>query len=558
MRNVPKIALSAAVAVLVLTGLAGCLLFHRWTISEVATTTATVRLDGLDAVAATITEELVVAEAVEPAEDETQSKKKAEPVITGVVATFNRGDELAVLVDAEGNVLYSDDGRVAIRIGEVPEEGDKDAPQPICALVDRHLIYLPEDTPFAAYTVIALRGATTFGDFGLSEDEQPVDINTELEVVDEIDGVKLIGPEGSIRYIRDWIFTDAKTAHTSKVDAAEVYAAIFARGDEVSIIGEHGDCYIVSLPGEIDGLEFPALIEKWLVRLSSESAPEGRKGYAVYNCVVYDSAFMDHSIAEPSVDTVIEVLDEFNGVAYVRLPDGTEGYLPAKNVTPTTNYVAPRRYSGGGGGGGGSSGGQDGGDISLSAFRFGATTSRAILPGGKVAPSRALYVAGGEEGIISSVDTGTLTGTVLSANVPVMWAFFDRGDAFHMAEADEGKVGVQFAGRSGWMDAELVRADADEAFEPFDLHTQAGAVIYKDHHRTKELRTCDRNDIVHVVDEYGNGYIIEYTPKDGETVIAYIAKSVTSETEIPAPVVRRRSGGGGGGGGGQEWTDPVL
>ena len=555
MGNGTRIALLVAVAALAVAGLAGCDMFHKWSIVEVATTTATVRLDGLEAVAGTITEDLIVTEVVEPRETD----KKAESVVTGLVATFMRGDELTVLVDTEGKVIYSDDGRVAIRIGEVPEEGDKEAPLPICALVDRHLIYLPEDTPFEPYAVVALRGATTFGNFGLTEDEQPVGINTELEVVDEIDGVKLVGPEGSIRYIKDWIFTAEKTGHTSKVDVAEVYAAIMGRGDEVSIIGEHGDYWIISLPGEVEGLEFPALVEKWLVRTAGEAAPEGRSGYAVYNCVIYDSAFMDNSIATPKVDTVIEVLDEFGGVAYVRLPDGTEGYLPSKNVTPTTNYVAPRRYSGGGAGGS-SSGGQDGGDISLSAFRFGATTSKAVVSGGAVAPSRAVYVAGEEEGIISSVDTTPTSGIILSADVPVMWASLDRGDVFHAANAEEGQVGVQFAGRFGWMDEKLVRADADEAFEPFDLFTQAGAVIYEDHHRTKELRTCDRNDKVHVVDEYGDGYVIEYAPKDGETVIAYIAKSVTSETEISAPVVRPRGGGGGagGGGGGQEWTEPVL
>ena len=537
--------------------LGGC---HKWSIVEVGTTTATVRLDGLEAVAGSITEELVVIEAV-------AGEEADEDRVTGVVATFMRGDELTVLVDAEGMPLYSEDGRLAIRIGEVPAEDDKDAPLPICALVDRHLVLLPEDEPFEPCTVIALRGATTFSDFGLAEDEQPVEIDTELQIVDEIDGVKLVGPEGSIRYIKDWIYTDERTAHTSKVDGAEVYAAIMARGDEVSIVGEHGDYWIVSLPGEAEGLQFPALIEKWLVRLSTETAPEGRTGYAVYSCVVYDSAFMDRSIATPAVDTVIEVLDEFNGVAYVRLPDGTEGYLPAKNVTPTTNYVAPRKRSGGGGGGGGgsSSGGQDGGDISLSAFRFGATTSAAVLSGGRVAPGCAVYVAGQDEGIVGSVEAGPLTGAVLSAATPVLWALLDRGDAFHALseDAEMGTIDVQLAGRIGWMEAELVRADADEAFAPLDLFCQAGAVIYTDHHRTKELRTCDRNDKVRVIDEYGDGYVVEYAPKDGETVIAYIAKSVTSATEIPAPVTPRRSGGGGGGsssggGGGQEWTDPVL
>ncbi|MBR2789076.1 MAG: hypothetical protein IKD70_00455 [Eggerthellaceae bacterium] len=540
-RTTIRIVVFAIAALLATAFLAGC---HTFTVADVQTTPATVRLDGLQAFRADIAEDLTVAE--------------TEGEGAGVIATFKRGDVVEFITLAA-------DGRAAIRIGEGEEA--------VCALVDRHLLLLQEDKPFSPYTAFAMLGTTVFSDFSLKTGEEWLAVETPLEIVDEIDGVLLAGPEGSIRYLRPWAVVRQAPVITSKVDGAEVYADVLARDDEITIIGEHGDCYLLSYPGDAEGAEFPALIAKWLVRTPEEAAFEGRSGYAVYNCVVYDSALMTNAIAEPSVDTVIEVIDEFGGVAFVRLPDGTEGYLPSGNVTATTNYVAPRRYYGGGGGGGSSSssGSQDGGDISLTAFMSGVAAGPADFETGAATTARAAYVAGSDEGLPAVWDEGrpgAMTGIVLSAGTPVFWALLDRGDEVHAAPAEDGATfTVSLAGRTGWMISGLARRAGESAAAPLDLFTQEGAGIYADHARTVKLRTCGRNDVVRVVDEYGDGYVIEFATKDG-TVFAYITKSVTSATQIPAPATRPRSGGGGGGsssgssgssgGNSSEWTNPVL
>ena len=572
------LALAAALTTCAVAGMAGC---HKFSVNDVETTPAVVRLDGTQAVAGSITKDLIIS-AVEGEE-------------AGVVATFARGDEVAYLG-------MSEEGLAGIRVGE----GD----EAVVGLVDPKFLWLEGQERYTEHTAYAYLGASSFADFALTAGEEPLAVDAAVTVYDEIDGVLIVrdADDASDRYMRPWGLDAAASTWTSRVDLAEVYAAILSRDDTVTILGEATvggtDYYVVSFPAEREGArgtnatgeEFPALVPKWLVRTAQESAPEGREGYAVYNAAVFSNAFMASGIAYPAVDTVIKVLDEFAGVAYVELPDGTRSYMPAENVTDTTNYVAPRRGGGGGGGGGGStpapSTGNDGEDISLMAYRLGATVSQAVYSPGKAVVatgnyvmgtghgSKAAYVAGEGSNIwgatTDAVAAGT-EGTILSADTPVFWGFLDRGDAIHVAEvvADDGGEGdgtlwVQLAGRAGWMEENLMRENSAPAFAAQDLYTDNEARIYSDHHRDEVAVLADRNDVIHVVDEYGEGlggYVIEVPGEGGAApTYRYIDKSVASDTEYAAPAPRYYGGGGGGGGsssgggGGQtlEWTEPVM
>lgn len=532
LKHFAKIILVAALA-LGAAALAGC--GAKWSPADLETAPATVRIDGVTADAVAIDEALAISEFA------------AEDALAGTQLTFSRGDAVEWVLDAEGNPLTTDDGMAVIR---VTQGEDKDAVS-FAALVDARFLRLDSDTPFTVYSAFALLDAHTFTDLACTEDEAVLAIDTEVAVVEEIDGVLVVMIDGAQRFMLPGQLSKETSSITSRVDGAEVHAGTLSRDDKVAIIGEDEDYYVIAYAAKDGDAPYPALVPKWLVRQNGEAAPDGREGYATYSAFIYPNAFFTGEAKGIAVDTVITVLDEFGGVAFVKTEDGVTGYMPANQVTDTKNYRAPVARPGGG-----ASGPQDGGDISLSAFAQAAPVVQAVYVAG-------ISEDGGIDVSAASIPDGAPMGTILSDETPVFWAILDRGDAIHayvgtsgVDTIDVGTVTVELAGRIGWMYTGLVRQAADAAFNATDLFTQAGTVVYSDWPMTEQAFTCARNDKLHVVDEFGQELEFYVVEADDGTFV-YVAKGGTSETEIAAPVWRP-SAGGGGGGGRPEWTDPVL
>ena len=563
----------AAIAALLFTccaGLAACqepavidagVLSEDFSVADLEALPAVVRLSGAQAVAGTLSDDFQLSIDSDPA----------------VVATFRRGDWVEYL----GMTL---DDLTAIRVGQ----GDA----AVIGLIPTKFLWLPGEMAADAisehYVAYTLLGAETFSDYACSAGKTTFGADAEITVFDEIDGVLIVRAKGDNVdcYMRRTDLTDELSGWTSRVDRALVNAGTLDRGAHVTILGrtvvDGAEYCIVSFPGEEGSLaeEYPALIPAWLVRASDEAAPRSRTGYAVYNAAVFADAFMTDSVASPEVDTIITVLDEFSGIAFVELPDGTRGYMPSANVTDTKNYVAPRRGGGGGGssggsGGGGSSQGNDGADISLMGFHGalrGTTVSRAAYLPSESDDERSQAPSDSEApDTPRATNVDAAEGVILSPNTPVYWGFLDRDDPIHGISAEEvsgARVDVQLAGRKGWIDATLLRSTGDEPFTAATLYCQQDTVLYADYLMTQPYGTpLERNDQVTVVDEYGQDlayYVVEVTAEDAdESIFLYVAKSNTSETEIPAPAPRSsggggRSYGGGGGGGSLDWTDPIL
>ena len=606
-KRVSALSLAAMLLAMLLEGAAALTGCKQFSVNDLETTPAEVLLDGLEGTAATVTEDYRIT-AAESGE---------------VVCTFARG---AVV----GYIGLADDGLACVRVGS-----GEDA---FVCLVDPAYLRIAGSSR-TAQVKHALLGATDYADFACETDPRVLAAGTRVTVYDEVGGVLVVRADGDQRdrYMLGEGLTDEACSWTSRVDASPVHAGVLARDAQVVVLGDArvgGVEYLVVLLGadgqpvaadaagaaEAAGAAaagaagvagYPALVPAWLVREGATPSSPVREGYAVYNAIVYSNALLEEGIATPEVDTRIVVLDEFAGVAFVELPDGTRGYMPAGDVTDTANYVAPARPRGGGSGGGGgggnsggggggsSSGGVDGEDISLIALGRGATQSRGVYqPGTAVLEtgnyvvetgrgSHAVYVAGQDDGIAGPItDTGKLetdgaglrTGVVLSPDTPVYWALLDRGDAFHVSAVDEGAgvAWVQLAGRTGWVSLGLLREAGAPVFEARDLFCDDQALIYDDFGRRSVVATAARNDVIHVIDEYGegveaDGYVIQVGEGAG-AVLRYIAKSVTSDTQYevpPAPAPRGGGGGGsggggggggnsGGGGGGDYWTEPVL
>ena len=127
-------------------------------------------------------------------------------------------------------------------------------------------------------------------------------------------------------------------------------------------------------------------------------------------------------------------------------------------------------------------------------------------------------------------------GTILSDGVPLYLALLNRGDSVDQADANaRGGDAVDTVlalvdNVEGTIPRALTRLEDDSQFKSVDAYAQDKAIIYADYQLMEEARECSLNDVLHLVDEYDDNYVIE----DGG-VFYYLPKSSVSLTELEEP-----------------------
>ena len=145
--------------------------------------------------------------------------------------------------------------------------------------------------------------------------------------------------------------TDAAAARVISAEA-ELYAAIYQRGDQVRLFSQEGDICTLYIDGVF------ATVDRRCLMLEGDGAFESRAGYTASGAEIFRSLDLRGEVVDsPKTNTELTLLWEFENCYLVSLPDGTLGYIAADKVNDK-----PVVYSFYGGGGGGSSGGGGGGE----------------------------------------------------------------------------------------------------------------------------------------------------------------------------------------------------
>lgn len=145
--------------------------------------------------------------------------------------------------------------------------------------------------------------------------------------------------------------TDAAAARVISAEA-ELYAAIYQRGDQVRLFSQEGDICTLYIDGVF------ATVDRRCLMLEGDGAFESRAGYTASGAEIFRSLDLRGEFVDsPKTNTELTLLWEFENCYLVSLPDGTLGYIAADKVNDK-----PVVYNFYGGGGGGSSGGGGGGE----------------------------------------------------------------------------------------------------------------------------------------------------------------------------------------------------
>lgn len=320
---------------------------------------------------------------------------------------------------------------------------------------------------------------------------------------------------------------------------------ILSRGDKLSVTGENEDYYLV----ELDGRD--CFVEKKLVRLSSEETPDKKTVYFHSGAKVFDNYNLTgDAIDTPQLNTEAELIDEFNGIAIVKY-DGFEGYVLSSSLSDTEiSTWTDNSWSGGGGDSGGGAAPApapapviDGGDIALG-YEIITGIDTVLIPAFAVFPT---------------FDTLTETGTVFTDGTIAYIAILGYGEKVKVISKDEDTASILYDDIILEVPSDAIRADGEDVYEEWEGYAKSGCKLLSDKHLSVEEKTLNQNDIVKVVEEYNDYYIVEF-----EDAFYCVALDKVSVDEIPAWTndYSWPDGGGGGGdfvpSGGGEWTEPVL
>lgn len=142
-------------------------------------------------------------------------------------------------------------------------------------------------------------------------------------------------------------------AHVISAEA-ELYAAIYRRGEQVRVFSQEGEICTLYIDGVF------ATVERRCLRLEGDEVFESAVGYAASGAELFRSLELRGEVID-SLDrnTELTLLWAFENCYLASLPDGSMGYIAADKVNDK-----PVVYSiyGGGGGGGASGGGGGGGE----------------------------------------------------------------------------------------------------------------------------------------------------------------------------------------------------
>lgn len=315
--------------------------------------------------------------------------------IPAILCQLKKGD----LVEVTG---YDSDGSAIVKLGDAT------------GTVEKELLRFAGDGPYESWTAYARYNTALYENYKLTgEAEQKLKTNTELTILDELDGCYLVQAGEDTGYISKkqaskWRITSKpKTddgsssgggggssggggggssggqdggdiqmafyaqlhllSEVTKTGSAEIRAdggavvlKYFGSGDTVQIVAEEG--FAPELPGYTTILEdgvYAYVPSAWVSKPGDE-AFESWDGFAGYSCYLYDNYEMrGDPVKQIYANKAITVLWQAGDVTLIRVGDDV-GYISTATAR-TTRIPTQKKQEDGGGSSDGSSGGGGGG-----------------------------------------------------------------------------------------------------------------------------------------------------------------------------------------------------
>ena len=318
--------------------------------------------------------------------------------IPAILCKLKKGD----LVEVTG---YTEDGSAIVKVGDAT------------GTVEKELLRFAGDESYESWTAYARYNTALHENYKLTgEAEKTLKTNTELTILDELDGCYLVKAGEDTGYIAKkqaskWRITskpktdesgssggdggssggssggsgssggqDGGDIHmafypqlqllseVTKTGSAEIRAdggvvvlKYFGSGDTVQIVAEEG--FAPELPGYTTILEdgvYAYVPSDWVSKPGDE-AFESWDGFAGYSCYLYDNYEMrGDPVKQIYANKAITVLWQAGDVSLIRVGDDV-GYISTATARTTRIPVKKSTDEGGGGSSGGSSGGGGGG-----------------------------------------------------------------------------------------------------------------------------------------------------------------------------------------------------
>lgn len=348
-------------------------------------------------------------------------------------------------------------------------------------------------------------------------------------------------------------------------------AGTLNRGDQVTVIKEDGDNYVV-----LDGSNRTVYVAKAYVKTDRDEKTEEHDAWAAGNASLYPTAFMDGDpLTVLSYNSKVRVLDALNGICYVKYSEGegypvTEGFMKAEDLSDTERQIwsgnGDSGWSGGAPSGGGGydappappappapAGGGYGDDIVLCSF----------------APMNAANIIGA---VINNMNTpDEVKGTVFTDGLKEYAGFVEKGGDVNLIAKDgdehwtalENHMVCEIPAFSVLLEGE------EEPFEEFDgFIVMDGGTLYSDMQLTADAERIAPNSKLHVVGMYGDVYEVDITEQsiDLDYRHGFIKTSEVTDQQhiwVDAGGGGGYSGGGSSGGGGApassgDWSEFVM
>ena len=326
---------------------------------------------------------------------------EAEPPLPKLEAGTIQGDKIpAILCQLKKGDLvevtgYAEDGSAIVKIGDG------------VGTVEMELLRFAGDVPYESWTAYARYNTALYENYKLTgESAKTLKTNTELTILDELDGCYLVQAGEDTGYIAKkqaskWRITSKpKTdesgssggggggssggqdggdiqmafyaqlhllSEVTKTGSAEIRAdggvvvlKYFGSGDTVQIVAEEG--FAPELPGYTTILEdgvYAYVPSDWVSK-PGDAAFESWDGFAGYSCYLYDNYEMrGDPVKQIYANKAITVLWQAGDVTLIRVGDDV-GYISTATAR-TTRIPTQKKQEDGGGSSDGSSGGGGGG-----------------------------------------------------------------------------------------------------------------------------------------------------------------------------------------------------
>lgn len=304
--------------------------------------------------------------------------------------TFNRGEQIDIVND-DGDFYYVDYNGVLLAI-------------------DSNYIRTQNDPVFEEYTGYTKKKAKLYSDANCEEEIKSFKLNDEVKVIDKFLDVAIVEVDGEVCYmnvdniskskIKEYVVEKQETTSQNNttgggnnnpslepqdndgesidiselayysssktikldtnnvikarviVDGTVAYIASYKRDDVVYIYGQEDDNYIVLVDGRFGKIE-----KKFIRKDCEEYSYDNWKAYVNGSSIAYGEYQKKNVVAKYKTNDRVEVIDEFDKIAIIRLEDGSIGYMnlsdlskkEIKKVEPKPVEIQNTTPSGGGG-----------------------------------------------------------------------------------------------------------------------------------------------------------------------------------------------------------------